>query len=157
LHREIRLRALRDAPDAFGETAAEAEARPSSYWEHLTCSVTERGLHVMFLACDGDVVCGSAYGLTDREMEGAGRIGGTWVSPAYRRRGVAKALVDAVISWAGGREFDRVRLWAPEASTAAAALYRNSGFVSTGHRRPLRAGAAVQVVELERKLSGNLA
>lgn len=35
LHRELRLRALRDAPDAFGETFAEAEAQPISYWEEL--------------------------------------------------------------------------------------------------------------------------
>jgi len=49
LHRDLRLRALRDAPDSFGETYADADARPSSYWEDLTRSVTERGHHAMFL------------------------------------------------------------------------------------------------------------
>ena len=61
LHRDIRLRALRDCPYSFAETAKEAEARPFSYWEELTRSVTELDRHVMFLACEGDAVCGSAY------------------------------------------------------------------------------------------------
>jgi hypothetical protein len=42
LHRELRLRALQDAPDSFGETFADVAARPSSYWEDLTRSVTDR-------------------------------------------------------------------------------------------------------------------
>jgi hypothetical protein len=79
LHRDVRLRALRDAPDAFGEAAAEVEARPSSYWEELTRSVTEPGRHVMFVACEGETVCGSIYGLRDAERSAAGRVGGICV------------------------------------------------------------------------------
>ena len=33
LHREVRLRALREAPDSFADTFADAAARPASYWE----------------------------------------------------------------------------------------------------------------------------
>jgi hypothetical protein len=54
LHREVRLRALSDAPDAFGVVVSEAEAQPMSYWEELTHSVTEPGRQEMFLACEGD-------------------------------------------------------------------------------------------------------
>src|SRR5262249_32593370 len=100
LHREVRLRALRDAPDAFGEAVAEVEARPASYWEELTRSVTEPGRHVMFVACEGDAVRGSIYGLRDAEGSAAGRVGGSWVEPPYRRRGIGNALLRAVISWA---------------------------------------------------------
>jgi len=57
-HRDLRLRALRDAPDSFGETFAAAAVRPISYWEELTRSVTEPGRDVMFLACEGDDVLG---------------------------------------------------------------------------------------------------
>jgi hypothetical protein len=56
LHREVRLRALADAPDSFGVVVSEVEAQPMSYWEELTRSVTEPGRHVMFLACEGDTV-----------------------------------------------------------------------------------------------------
>ena len=156
LHRDVRLRALRDAPDAFGETIAEVEAQPASYWEDLTRSVTEPGRHVMFLACDGDAVCGSVYGLIDREREGAARVGGTWVAPSHRRQGVGRALLDAVISWARERGFGSVRLWAPEASAAAMALYRRAGFSSTGHRRPFPNDASRLITEMRRILPGPL-
>jgi hypothetical protein len=67
LHRDLRLRALYEAPDSFGEMFADVPARPSSYWEDLTRSVTESGRQVMFLAYEGNDVLGSAYGLLDRD------------------------------------------------------------------------------------------
>lgn len=48
LHRSLRLRALQDAPNSFGETWAEAERQPLEYWQNLTRSVTEPGPYVMF-------------------------------------------------------------------------------------------------------------
>ena len=153
LHRDVRLRALRDAPDAFAENAAQAEARPSSYWEELTRSVTEPGPHVMFLACEGDVVYGSAYGLRDPESSDAGRVGGTWVTPSHRRQGIGKALLQAVVSWAKAHGFRRLRLWAPATNTAALSLYRQAGFIDTGRQRPLPTQPALQISELECRLS----
>ena len=149
LHRDIRLRALRDAPDSFGEAAAEAERRPESYWEELTRTVTEPGRHVMFLACDGEAVLGSTYGLRDLRDGDAGRVGGTWVARPHRRQGIGKALLQAVVLWAKEQGFRRLRLWAPESSTAARSLYRQAGFDETGRRRALPANAALEIVELE--------
>jgi len=153
LHRDVRLRALRDAPESFGEAAAEVEARPSSYWEEFTRSVTEPGRHVMFLACEGDAICGSTYGLRDLERPASGRVGGTWVAPSNRRQGIGKELLAAVISWAREQRFERLRLWAPAASTAALALYRQAGFSDTGQRRALPTNIALEIVELECSLS----
>jgi GNAT superfamily N-acetyltransferase len=153
LHRDVRLRALRDAPDAFAETAAEAEARPPSYWEDLTHSVTQPGRHVMFLACEGDATHGSIYGLRDRESTDTALVGGTWVEPVYRRQGIGKALLQAVISWAREERFIRLRLWAPVAGVGALALYRQAGFNDTGHRQALPSNTALQVMELECRLS----
>jgi hypothetical protein len=56
LHREVRLRALADAPGAFGVIVAEVEAQPMSYWEDLTRALTGPGGQVMFLTCEGDTV-----------------------------------------------------------------------------------------------------
>src|SRR5262249_41114536 len=127
--------------------------RPASYWEELTRSVTEPGRHVMFLACEGDAIHGSTYGLRDPENGDAGRVGGTWVAASRRRQGVGKALLQAVFFWARERGFSRLRLWAPAASTAALALYRQAHFGVTGQRRPLPTNAALEIVELECTLS----
>jgi GNAT superfamily N-acetyltransferase len=152
LHREVRLRALRDSPESFAETAEEAEERPLSYWEDLTRSVTELARHAMFLACEGGAVLGSTYGLRGRDSRDAARIGGTWVDPSYRRRGVGRALLQAALSWAREQGFRRVGLWAPAASHAALSLYRQAGFKETERRQPLRTDAALQIVEFERVL-----
>ena len=150
LHRELRLRALRDSPESFADTAEEVEQRPSSYWEDLTRSVTEPDRHVMFLACAGEAVVGSIYGLRDREHRDVARIGGIWVAPSHRRQGAGRKLLQAVVSWARENELSRLALWAPSANAAALALYRQAGFRSTGRRQPLRANVTHEAVELER-------
>jgi GNAT superfamily N-acetyltransferase len=107
----------------------------------------------MFLACEGEAVYGSAYGLRDLQSSDAGRVGGTWVAPSHRRQGVGKALLEAVVFWAKEQGFRRLRLWAPAAGVAALSLYRQAGFTDTGHRRALPSNALLEIVELERALS----
>jgi GNAT superfamily N-acetyltransferase len=152
LHRDLRLRALREAPDSFGETFADAAAQPISHWEELTRSVTEPGRHVMFLACQGHDVFGSAYGLLDGERSDAGRVGGMWVEPAWRRRGVGQALLQEVFGWARGRRLKRLGLWAPAHSPAAMSLYARAGFRQTGERRQLSTNPALWIVAMETEL-----
>jgi GNAT superfamily N-acetyltransferase len=149
LHREVRVRALRESPDSFGETAAEAEAQPHSYWYDLTRSVTAPDQHIMFLAYDGTSICGSTYGLLDRERSDAARVGGMWVDPSWRRQGVGRCLLQAVVSWARQRRFNRLVLWTPAANAGAIALYRGAGFVDTGRQRPLRPGTELRIIEME--------
>ena len=148
LHRDLRLRALRDSPDSFGETFADVAGRPTSYWEDLTRSVTEPGRHVMFLACEGEHVLGSTYGLLDRERSEAGRVGGMWVDPAWRRRGVGRALLQEVFAWARERGLSCLGLWAPGHSPAAISLYCQVGFRETGNCRPLPTNPPFQIVEM---------
>jgi GNAT superfamily N-acetyltransferase len=152
VHREVQLRALRDSPESFAETAEEAEERPLSYWEELTRSVTDLDRHVMFLAREGDAVLGSTYGLRDRDNRETARIGGMWVVPSHRRRGIGRALLQAALSWAREQGFKRVGLWAPAASPAALSLYRQAGFKETERRQPLRTNAVLQIVEFESDL-----
>jgi ribosomal protein S18 acetylase RimI-like enzyme len=152
LHREVRIRALRDSPESFAETAEEAEERPPSYWEELTRSVTDPDRHVMFLVSEGDAVLGSTYGLRDRDNRETARIGGMWVAPSHRRRGVGRTLLQAALTWAREQGFKRVGLWAPATNPAAFSLYRQAGFRETERRKPLRADATLQIVEFESDL-----
>jgi GNAT superfamily N-acetyltransferase len=122
LHRQLRLRALRESPESFRDTAEQVEQQPSSYWADLTRSVTEPDRHIMFLAYEGDAVVGSIYGLRDRERRDSARIGGTWVARSHRRRGVGRESLEAVISWAREHGFSHLALWAPSANSAALAL-----------------------------------
>jgi GNAT superfamily N-acetyltransferase len=139
-------------PESFGEAYTDVAARPIGYWEELTRSVTEPGQNVMFVACEGHDVLGSAYGLLDRARSDAGRVGGMWVEPAWRRRGVGRALLQEVITWGRERGLKRLGLWAPGHNPAAIALYTGAGFRNTGDRRPLPTDPTLSIIAMEVEL-----
>ena len=91
------------------------------------------------------------YGLLDRERSDGGRIGGMWVDPSYRRQGIGREMLDAVIAWSRGRELKCLGLWAPVHSRAAIAFYRHAGFLETASVRQLRDGHELEIVEMTRK------
>ena len=123
-----------------------------SYWEELTRSVTEPSPQVMVLAYEDQQVIGSAYGLLDRERADMGRVGGMWVEPAWRRRGVGRALLQEVFNWARGRGLTALGLWAPADSPSAIALYTRAGFQETGARRMLSLDPSRQIVAMKAEL-----
>jgi GNAT superfamily N-acetyltransferase len=150
LHRELRLRALRDSPDAFRDTYAEIVTRPSSYWKELTQAVTERG-DVMFIAYQ-EFALGSVYGFADRTASRMARLGGMWVDPAWRRRGIGEALLNEVVGWSRNLGHERLRLWSVVGSPGPLALYRKAGFVATGKEEPLALASTLSIAEMEMKL-----
>lgn len=149
LLRELRLRALRDAPRSFRDTYSEIAAKPSSYWDDLTRSVTEPGKNVMLLAYEEDKPVGLVFGLVDLVQSKDGRVGGMWVDPMWRRRGIGAALLQEVASWARERGFERLRLWCVVDSVGPGSLYRKLGFQETGNQQPLSAESTLRVAEME--------
>jgi len=79
-------------------------------------------------------------------------VGGLWVDPAWRRRGVGLALLGEVFGWARARGFERLGLWAPAHPPAALALYSRAGFRETGERRPLPTNPSLTIIALEIEL-----
>ena len=152
LFRDLRLRALADAPDAFAQTLADAEAQPDAYWERLTRSVTEPGGQVMFVAEDGAPPVGLVFGLLDPKRPSVARVGGMWVAPEARSRGAGRALLGAVVAWARERGLGTLELWVTEGNSAAARLYRRAGFVETGARAVLPANPALATLQMAMEL-----
>jgi GNAT superfamily N-acetyltransferase len=150
LHRTLRGRALADAPDSFGETLAQALARSDEDWAALHRSVCDPGPHAMFAAFDAARAVGMAYALIDADDAGASRIGGMWVDPAARGRGVGRALLGAGIAWADAIGRGRIGLWAPAHSASARRLYRDAGFVETGERAPMPGRPALEILRMLR-------
>ena len=150
LHRAIRCRALEDAPDAFGETLAQALARDDAGWAALHRSVTEPGPHAMFAAFHDARAVGMVYALVDAGDPEAGRIGGMWVDPDARGRGVGRALLSAAITWEEARGRARLALWAPAHSAWALRLYRSAGFIGTGERAAMPGRPALEILRMLR-------
>jgi len=126
--RAVRLRALRDAPDAFGTTLAEDEARPAPEWRLRL----EDPDGATFVAAEGGRDVGLVVGQAYDGEDGAAGLFAMWVAPEARGRGLGGALVDAVVAWARAGGYRRVLLDVADANAAAIRLYEGRGFVPTG-------------------------
>jgi GNAT superfamily N-acetyltransferase len=150
LFKDLRLRALADAPAAFAHTHAEISARPAAYWDEMTASVT--GPNVMFVAEDDGRPIGMAFGVLRRDRPEVPHVGGMWVDPGARAGGVGRALTAAVLDWARERGFRRIGLWVTEGNAPAIALYERMGFTPTGRRDRQPVHTDLSIVEMERAL-----
>ena len=138
LLKELRLRALKDAPGEFGDSYDAARQQPDSYWEETAASLTGAARQRMFIAEEGERHLGFVFALGDSRDPDGGSLGGMWVDSTERRRGVATALLEAAIRWATQVGMRRLRLWVADGDTPARRLNLRAGFEDTGERDETR-------------------
>lgn len=79
----VRLRALQDAPHAFGSTYARESQFPDSEWLSRAERMNgERG--VGFLATDGETPCGIVGSFLDQNDPTRAQLVGMWTAPTHR-------------------------------------------------------------------------
>jgi len=148
--REIRLRALAEAPDAFGSTLAETAARPAETWTARATANAAGNDSVLFVAESGEQWVGTAGGVFEPDGPGDPDVISMWVDPAWRRSGLAGRLLDAVIAWARLRGASTVHLWVTEGNSPAISLYERFGFAFTGESAPLPSHPALRELQMVR-------
>lgn len=146
LLRELRLRALSDAPDSFGPTVESALAQPETYWRSWAGGRSGR------IQAWGAVDDGEPVGLVSggANASGVGHFGALWLDPAHRRNGLGRQLTEMVCAWMESRGCTRLELEVTEGNPAEQ-LYRSMGFARTGARQPLREGSALFEVTMARE------
>jgi ribosomal protein S18 acetylase RimI-like enzyme len=151
--RQLRLRALADAPDAFASTLEAEVAFPAEVWRQRA----EGGpASATFIAREGGVDVGVVRVFAEPGVPGRMHLVSMWVDPGYRRRGVARALVDQAVRWAVERRAGEVILWVANHNSAAHRLYERVGFRPTGECQPLPSNPAVTESCLRLPLGGSL-
>jgi ribosomal protein S18 acetylase RimI-like enzyme len=147
VYRAVRLAMLRESPLAFGSTYDEAAGYGEQLWRQR---LTE---NVVILARVGTVPAGSVMYSENGRVDSADAVScslyGMWVDPGFRRAGVGRALIDAVISQARAAGKRRVVLNVVAGNDTAGRLYEGSGFVPTGHTFPYPHDDRVIEVEME--------
>ncbi len=129
--RNIRLRALRDAPDAFGSTLEDTLKRsPQDWLEQL------KTLPLFLAVLDGDDAGMVRYGADDRRA-GVVWLLSMWVAPAARGKGAGDALVEAVVNAARQGGAKQMLLDVADGNHHAIALYARHGFKPNGVRGAL--------------------
>jgi GNAT superfamily N-acetyltransferase len=124
--RSIRLRALREAPEAFATTFAEACERPSTDWGQQLVALAN------FVAVLEGRDVGLVRGAPFEGRTGAAILLSMWVAPEARGRGAGEGLIHAVAEWARARGFERLLLDVADDNAKAIALYARMGFEPTG-------------------------
>jgi GNAT superfamily N-acetyltransferase len=148
-YRSIRLRALLEAPDAFGSTLDREEAFGDEEWK----SRADPPDGAVFVADGPNEPVGMAIGAPAPSNPGAAALFGMWVAPGARRLGVGQALVEAVQAWAIDAGYPRLGLGVTTTNAPAIALYERAGFVPTGDRFPLRSGSDLTFQMMSKPLS----
>jgi ribosomal protein S18 acetylase RimI-like enzyme len=126
--RAIRLQALQDAPEAFGQTYEHAVAQPLETFAKTVGSASP----VMAAFADGKAI-GTAgiYTIDGPKTAHRGMLWGMYVAPEFRGQRVGDRLVEAAIG-AVGPEIGQVHLRVVTENVAAYKLYRRLGFVAYG-------------------------
>ncbi len=151
--RELRLRALIDAPFAFGSSFERESTLSQSEWDAVALG---RGwgqsAGAVFVAVDGDQWLGMAGGFLRGDDPGVAVLWGLWVAPVARRQGLGRQLVDAVVGWAREAGALRLELSVTDQADAAMALYTGLGLEPTGEQRPLEKDPSITELLLARPI-----
>ena len=135
--REVRLRALADAPQAFGSTLSHEEQFLDDVWiaraQRGAAGETTR----TFLAGLDGQFCGLAGVFLSAKDSTVADLVSFWVDPAHRRQGIGLRLVRSAEQWAQEMGAETLELWVTETNGPARRLYEQAGFTDTGRRQPL--------------------
>ena len=141
VYRDIRLRMLQEAPDAYGSSYAAEAGFSEPQWRERVAQP------MFFLAVDGsDQVVGTATGLPTQD--GTVEVVGMYVAPQARGHGCAGQLLDAVAAAARQRGAQRVVLRVTAGNRAASRSYTRYGFHPTGRAWPMERMPELTEVEL---------
>lgn len=120
--------------------------------ERLTQAMTEGE----FFVAEGEG--GRIIGCVYVEREGnRGYFGMLSVMPAFQRRGIGRALVEAAEHWALAQGCIAMDIWVLNLRSELLPLYRRLGYCETGTQsfkplRPLKSGAAAHCIVMSKQL-----
>lgn len=131
----LRLRALREHPEAFGSDYAEARTRPLAQATAFLREDPDSADDFVLGAFAEELLLGTIGFRRERgvKQHHKGDIWGVYVAPEGRGQGVARALLDATLARARILPgLEQILLSVVTENAAALALYRASGFTTYG-------------------------
>ena len=148
--RDVRLRALEDAPYAFGTTLAEGKKRTDRDWQDMARDHATLSDRAYFMAYVGDNPCGMAG--CYRRASDTVALTAMWVAPEFRGQKIGEQIVCAVIEWAREGGATMLEAWVSE-NNPARFFYQKIGFEETDLTEPLRSDSKIQMVLIRRDLA----
>jgi ribosomal protein S18 acetylase RimI-like enzyme len=152
--KEVRLRALKDTPTAFGSTYAREVQLTDAEWEKRAGQWNAPGA-AAYLAWEGEKAVGIVAGFLEKEDARRACLVSMWVAPEVRRRGVGRRLVEKIVKWAEEQGARALRLSVTSNNERAILFYEGLGFVKTGKTEPYSNDPALVEFEMGRRLAAD--
>ena len=150
--RDLRLRALQDAPLAFGSTYEREAAYTDEGWQDQAARAEAGVDEVAFVAvaAGAHVAMARGYVGTSDEPDPGPVVWliGVYVDPRWRGRGLGRTLSAEVIAWARERGVSKVLLHVADWNGPARRVYESLGFMLTGARTTLAHDSTVPEAEM---------
>jgi GNAT superfamily N-acetyltransferase len=148
LLRDLRLAALRDSPDAFGQSYEDAVGQAESEWRQTAEAASRGDRRAWFIGR----VNGTAIGIVQarRRPPDDCLLFSMWVAPSARRSGAGRALVQAVEDWGQAWGARRVVLWVIASNEEALRFYDRIGFLVQRTGPDAESGYAYGAIAMER-------
>jgi len=151
IFKAVRLRALRDTPNAFGSTyAMESQLTGGDWIKRAVEWSGERSAG--FLAMDGDTACGIAGSFLDQDDATRAHLVSMWTAPTHRQRGIGRLLVNELLEWARLRGARTLQLMVTSNNEAAILYYQRLGFALTGRTERYSNDPALIEYEMSRRI-----
>ncbi|MDQ2665915.1 MAG: GNAT family N-acetyltransferase [Gemmatimonadota bacterium] len=138
MYRQLRLAALREAPDAFGSTLAREQAFTEEEWITRLAEASVSELDQPLVAEDDGRAVGLCWVRIDPNDSSTAALYQVWVHPDARRRGVGEGLLQAAMRWAHAAGARTMMLTVSLGRNSAVQLYKRAGFIDVGMPSPLR-------------------
>jgi ribosomal protein S18 acetylase RimI-like enzyme len=131
----VRLRALEDAPSAFGSTYAKESQLSDEDWQKRVNTWNSKDA-VCYLGMDKSEPCGIIAGYFDKANPQRAYVASMWVASVHRRTGLGTMLMDAVQRWARSHGAGELCLMVTSSNSIATAFYQKLGYTFTGNTGP---------------------
>jgi len=154
IYRELRLRSLADAPDAFYSTFESENARSAEDWAARLAAAAVSGKDCPLLAELDGQPAGLVWAKMDSVNPALVHLFQMWVAPECRGRGVGRGLLDAALDWAREREVRFAELDVTLSNSSALRLYERAGFKAVNAPVPMRAGSDLMLQQMRLVLDG---
>lgn len=170
--RDVRLRALADAPSAFGSTLAREVAFPDEVWRERAA----QGRTLLARTTLDGGPPGDRGQSDDGAPPGSGRSPGpvvgvaavvpspddptvaelvsVWVEPGARGSGVAVTLLEHAHALAAELGARTLSLWVTATNAPALRLYERAGFAPTAETQPLPSDPRLVELRMTRRVAG---
>src|SRR5579859_3992569 len=148
----VRLRALQEAPYAFGSSYSQASQFADSEWQARVQRMNG-DVGVGYLAMDGENVCGIVGSFVDQADPTRAHLVSMWTAPSHRQQGIGRLLVKEVFDWARRQNARTVLLMVTSNNEPAIHFYQRLGFSKTGRMEPYPNDPAILEYEMSRTTS----